>query len=212
MIVVKSFKTNPAALRRSASSSSRCSLDNVVDVDADNVVVTLGASTAAGPRVRHDGLGERQHAGGRRPRQQHAVRRDARRARRPTTASRSTSMSNPKGFPGPFSLPVTIQFDNPNGGRITSVQSVGLMFTRNLVFDVGALSYPRERHGRARRSSVSVSVKNTNDFTINGVALVVRRHRHRLGLARDDGRHARAGATRQARGARASPRSPACSR
>jgi hypothetical protein len=170
VLVVRSFKTSPPALTVGGRFKLDLILDSVVNVDADNVVVTLGASTAAGsassattgsasgavPEVVVLGTNTRTLGTIAGKATNHAVSFDV--------------MSNPKGFPGPYSLPVTIEMDNPNGGRITSVQSVGLMFTRTLVFDVGALTYPREATAGVP-FDLSVSVRNTNDFPINGVAL-----------------------------------------
>lgn len=168
VLVVKSFKTTPASLTVGDKFKLEVLIDNVVNVDAENVVVTVGVSTASGsasnaattsgtvPEVVVLGTNTRFIG---------------------TLTGKATNksivfdlVSNPKGFPGPFSLPVTIQMDSPNGGRITSVQSVGLMFTRTLVFDVGSLTYPREVT-TGKPYSVSVTVRNTNDFPVNGVAL-----------------------------------------
>jgi hypothetical protein len=79
-------------------------------------------------------------------------------------------ISNPKGGPGPFSLPVTIEYDSYNGGRGSVTQSVGLMLNRTLVFDVGQLTYPREATVSVPFKT-SVTVQNTNEFPVNGVAL-----------------------------------------
>lgn len=168
VLVVKSFKTTPSSLTVGDKFKLEILVDNEVDVDADNVMVTIGTSSAsasASNAATTSGtvpevvvLGTNTKFLG-------------------TINGKTTNksivfdlVSNPKGFPGPFSLPVTIQMDSPNGGRITSVQSVGLMFTRTLVFDVGSLTYPREVT-TGKPFSVSVAVKNTNDFPVNGVAL-----------------------------------------
>lgn len=168
VLVVKSFKTNPVTLVVGARFKLELSLDNEVDVKADNVVITVGASAVAtqapstttsaapGPNVVVLGSNTRFLGAISASETSHAVAFDL--------------VSNPNGSPGPFSVPVTIQFDSPNGGRVTSVQSVGLMFTRTLVFDVGALTYPRQATAGVP-FDLSVSVANTNDFAINGVAL-----------------------------------------
>lgn len=169
VLVVKSFKTNPTSLVVGGRFKLELFVDNMVNVDAKNVVVTAGTATAASAS---------------------AVTSSSVSGNTPEVVVLGTNtkfvgvidgkatnrgivfelMSNPKGFPGPFSLPITIQMDSPNGGRITSVQSIGLTFTRTLVFDVGALSYPRKATV-GRPFVVSVSVKNTNDFQLGGVAL-----------------------------------------
>jgi hypothetical protein len=170
VLVVRSFKTNPSSLSVGGRFKLELLLDDVVDVDADNVVVTVGASTASGSAS----SATSSTASGQVP---EVVVLGTNTRFVGTIVGKATNksvtfdlMSNPKGYPGPFSLPVTVEMDNPNGGRITSVQSVGLMFTRTLVFDVGALTYPREATAGAP-FDLSVSVRNTNDFAINGVAL-----------------------------------------
>lgn len=169
VLMVKSHKVQPQTLTVGARFKLELLIDNVVNVDAANVIITVGTSTAASattaattsptgetPNVVVLGSNTRflgTLAG--------------------NTTGRSITfdlVSSPSSAPGPYSLPVTIQFDSTNGGRITSVQSVGLAFVRTLVFDVGALSYPRSATvGQPFR--VSVSVRNTNEFPINGVTL-----------------------------------------
>ncbi len=168
VLVLKSFKLTPASLSVGDRFKLELLLDDVVDVKAENVVVTLGASAAspsASAATSSSGTVPEVVVLGTNTRFLGTI--------AGMTTNRSVVfdlVSNPKGFPGPFSLPVTIQSDSPNGGRITSVQSVGLMFTRTLVFDVGSLTYPREVTA-GKPFNVSVTVKNTNDFPVNGVAL-----------------------------------------
>ncbi len=165
VLVLKGFKTTPASLPVGSRFKLELLIDNVVNADADNVVVTVGVpsagpatSTAAAASPEVVVLGSNTRFLG-------------------NIAGKATNrsvvfdlISNPRGGPGPYSLPVTIQMDSRNGGRISSPQSVGLTFTRTLVFDVGSLTYPREvTAGKPFR--VSVAVKNTNDFPVNGVAL-----------------------------------------
>lgn len=168
VLVIRSFRTVPATLTVGNRFKLELVLENAVDVSAENLMVTVGAvtgtanatsttsATPSGPDVVVLGSNSRfvgKLAGG--------------------TKNRVVSfdlVSNPQGSPGPFTLPVTLVYDSRNGGRLTSVQSVGLQFTRTLVFDVGALTYPKTAM-QGKTFNISVDVRNTNSFPINGVEL-----------------------------------------
>lgn len=169
VLIVRSYKTQPPNLTVGARFKLELLIDNVVNVDAGNVVVTVGTSAAASAATAATSSPSGQTPDvvvlGSNVRYLGAIAGSA--------TGRSITfdlLSGPRSLPGPYSLPVTIQFDSTNGGRITSVQSVGLAFTRALVFDVGALSYPRSATV-GQPFHVAVSVRNTNAFPINGVSV-----------------------------------------
>lgn len=163
VLILRSFKTTPSTLSVGSRFRLELSIDNAVDVEARNVVVTLGTSTLATSTTTPEGP--------------HAVVLGSNTKFIGTISGNAKNqkvtfdlVSNPQGGPGPFMLPVAIEFDSNNGGRGRVDQSVGLMLTRTLVFDVGALTYPREATATVP-FQVSVSVRNTNEFAINGVAI-----------------------------------------
>lgn len=167
VIVLRTYRSIPGTLGVGAKFKLEIYLDNVVDVDADNLVVTAGLSAATGTTATPSAETRIPHVVvlGTNTRFVGTVVGNAK-----NKLVAFDLMCSPNSYPGPYSVPITVEYDNPNGGRTTTLQTVGLTFTRTLVFDVGALSYPRETTAGAP-FKVSVSVKNTNDFPVDGVML-----------------------------------------
>jgi hypothetical protein len=164
VIVMRSWKTTPPTLSVGGRFRLELILDNVVDVDAVNTIVTVGAATittsTTGPSNAPEivALGSNTRYVGTLPGK---------------TTGKSFAfdlVSNPKSVPGPFSLPVTIEWDGYGGIRNSVSRSIGLMLNRTLIFDVGALTYPKEATATVP-FDVAVTVQNTNEFPVNGVAL-----------------------------------------
>ena len=105
VLVIRSFKTTPSTLSVGGRFKLTMSLDNVVDEKASNIVVTLGTSTVAtsgatattAPQVVVLGSNTR-----------FVGNMDGEETSKSVTFD---MISNPQGGPGPFSLPVTIEFD-----------------------------------------------------------------------------------------------------
>jgi hypothetical protein len=165
VLVLQSYKTNPGYLSVGSRFKLEVSIDNVVDVQARNVVVTVAGSAMATSGIVPPTNSPQVVVLGSSTRYLGTV--DGNEKNRRVTFD---LISNPKGGPGPFTLPVTVEYDSNNGGRGVVTQAVGLMLTRTLVFDVGALTYPTETTAGVPFKT-SVAVQNTNEFPVNGVAL-----------------------------------------
>jgi hypothetical protein len=166
VVMVSAFHTTPATLTAGGRFKLEITLKEETGVDAPNLQVTLGSAavtSTAGTVVSSATPDAIVVLGG----NSRFITLLAGYAKKKLTFE---LVSNPQAPSGPYSIPITLQCDSPNGGRTVTMQSVGVMLTRTIVFDVGALTYPKLTTADTT-FSMSVSVRNTNSFAISGVLL-----------------------------------------
>lgn len=164
VLVVRSYKTSVERVLVGSRFTLTLAIHNATARKAENVVVSLAASPAAGGEALAGsggltvlGTGNAKYAG--------------------TVKGGATSnvafdvMAGPGTSPGAYAIPVTVSFEY-NGERQEVGYTVGVVVERDASFAVVTAEYPKTARPK-EPFDASFEVANTGGFAVNGVTLSV---------------------------------------